>query len=198
MFPMIPMAQISLLSNRKTEAGIVTSTQIPVSLQALAICLIHQECFVVDMLKSYIYIYFNFQTTTPELSLKCLMKMGPTTSMLLTSRWVQWCIQWCLLTHWIVIAVILNIMLIVGVWKIWSLYCGTRYVNAHTWPHDIVEAYHTPYIELEWRWLSLHIATISEWVLYVSTVKVFVIWKMQHHSSHMNTCCKVRTMPHCV
>lgn len=36
MFAMIPMAQISLLSNCKTEAGIVTSTQIPVSLKAVA------------------------------------------------------------------------------------------------------------------------------------------------------------------
>ena len=87
------MAQISLLSNRKTKAGIVTSTQIHVGLQALAIyLLIHQvfRCLCVEIL----HVYFNcsqfqFQMTTPELSLKCLMKMGLTTSMLLTSRWAQ-------------------------------------------------------------------------------------------------------------
>ena len=50
------MAQISLLSNRKTKAGIVTSTQIPVSLQALAIDLIHQmfRCLCVEILHVYI------------------------------------------------------------------------------------------------------------------------------------------------
>ena len=86
------MAQISLLSNHKTKAGIVTSTQIPVSLQALAIYLIHQvfRCLCVEILHVYVNCsQFHFQMTTPELSLKCLMKMGPTTSMLLTLRWVQ-------------------------------------------------------------------------------------------------------------
>ena len=42
---------------------------------------------------------------------------------------------YCIL--WIVIYrnVFNNAMLIVGLWKFWSLYCGTRYVNAHFHTH---------------------------------------------------------------